>query len=259
MKKNKGFSKIGVIVGVVVVAFIAVMTVLVIDGNNRATNFSNYDFNSIIEADEHNGEIGDHVKGSADAPVLIFEYADFQCPGCSSMNPYVNQAVEEMDGKLAVVYRNYLLSYHPNATAASSAAEAAGMQGYWKPYADMLFAHQDEWEDANSSERAEIFSEYFEKVSDGKGDLEKFKEDIASENVSKKINFDMGIGKRVGVEGTPAFFVDGELIDWSTKGGSITINGKTFSWDSGLTAEGFVTLLKDITSAKLGEPTSMDK
>ena len=252
MKKKNGFSVAGVIVAVVVVALLAVATGAVIDGNNNATDFSKYDFNTVIEANKDNGNIGDHVKGSADAPVLIFEYADYQCPGCASINPRVNKIVEELDGKLAVVYRSFLLSYHQNGTAAASAAEAAGLQGYWKAYADKLFAEQAEWEYAAPSKRTELFNKYFEEVTGGKGDIDKFNSDIASEEVSKKISFDMGIGKRIDVSGTPAFYIDGQLITWGSEG-EITVNGKTFTWDSARSGDDFTKLIKDIVSAKLGK------
>ncbi|MBR2803235.1 thioredoxin domain-containing protein [Candidatus Saccharibacteria bacterium] len=250
MKKYTGFSTVAaVIIGITVAIAISVAAWLVIDGNNKATNFEEYDFYSIIEADEHNGNIGDHVKGDKNAPVIIFEYADFQCPGCASINPRVNQAVEEADGKLAVVYRNHLLSYHQNATAAASAAEAAGLQGYWKEYADELFSNQSEWEYASSSERATLFSKYFEEVTDGKGDLEKFKQDISSAQVSKKISFDMGIGKRINIPATPAFYVNGQYIDWSNQEGSaVVVNGKTISWDHALNGAEFIDILKQIAN-----------
>lgn len=254
MKNFKGFSKVGIVVTIAVVAFIGIATFLVIDGNNKATNFDNYDFYSVIAPDEHNGNIGDHVKGDKDAPVLVFEYADYQCPGCASLNPRVNQAVEELDGKLGIVYRNHLLSYHQNSTAAASAAEAAGLQGYWKEYADILFSNQSEWEYASSSERTALFDKYFTDVTDGKGDLEKFNTDLASKEVSQKISFDMGIGKRVDIGGTPAFYVDGQLIDWSNKnGGSVTVNDKVITWETTLTGEQFEDLLVRITEAKLAD------
>ena len=94
-------------------------------------------------------------------------------------------------------------------------------------------------------------------MTEGKGDMDKFNKDLASENVSKKISFDMGIGKRINVGGTPAFYVDGQLIDWgdSDKSGtdSVTVNGKTISWEGALSGEEFIKLLKDIVAAKLGE------
>lgn len=252
MKNFKGFSAIWVVLGIAIVALIGVASWAIIDGNNKATNFENYDFYSVIEPTSDNGNIGDHVKGDPNAPVLIFEYADYQCPGCASINTRVNKVVEQLDGKLAVVYRSFLLSYHQNGTAAASAAEAAGLQGYWKAYADKLFSEQSEWEYASPSERTELFNKYFTEVTNGNGDLEKFNQDIASEAVSKKIKFDMGVGRRVDVSGTPAFFIDGQLISWGSEG-SITINGKTISWDSARTGDEFIKLIKDIVEAKTAE------
>lgn len=252
MKKFTGFSIAGVVIGIIIVSILGIATYMIIDGSNKATDFNEYDFNSVIEPTKDNGNIGDHVKGDASAPVLIFEYADYQCPGCASVNPRVNKVVEELDGKLGVVYRSFLLSYHQNGTAAASAAEAAGLQGYWKPYADKLFSEQSEWEYASASERTALFDKYFEEVTEGKGDIEKFNQDIASENVSKKISFDMGIGKRVDVSGTPAFYIDGQLINWGSAG-EITINGKKISWESARSGDEFIQLIKDIVKAKLGE------
>ena len=252
MKIAKGFSVAALIICVTAVALIGIGAYLVIDGNNKATDFDDYNFYSIIEPDENNGNIGDHVKGSKDAPALIFEYADYQCPGCASINPRVNKAVEKADGKLAIVYRSFLLSYHKNGTAAASAAEAAGLQGYWKAFADKLFAEQENWEEASPSERTAIFNDYFIEVTEGKGDIDKFNQDLASKDISKKINFDMGIGRRVNVSSTPAFFVDGQEINWS-EAGEVVVNGKTISWDSGRAGDDFVKLLVDIAEAKASE------
>ncbi len=248
---KKGFSTVGVIIAIAVIAIIGIGSYIVIDGNNKATDFSQYEFYSVIAADEHNGNIGDHVKGNPDAPVKIYEYADYQCPGCASINPRVNAAVEKSNGKLAIVYRSFLLSYHQNGTAAASAAEAAGLQGYWKEYADALFANQAEWEYASASARTTYFNNYFTEVTNGKGDLNKFNEDIASDRVSKKISFDMGIGKRIDVSGTPAFYIDGQKIDWANSdGSSIVVNGQTISWGSSQGGENFTNLLLEIVDAK---------
>lgn len=258
MKKARGFSRIGVVGIVLAVALIGVAAFLVIDGNNKATDYSKYDFYSVIAPDEHNGNIGDHVKEDKDGsykgePVYIFEYADFQCPGCASMNPRINKLVDELDGKLVVVYRSDLLSYHQNSTAAASAAEAAGLQGYWREYADKLFVEQSEWEYKSGSERTTLFEKYFTEVTDGKGDINKFREDVSSDAVSKKISFDMGISKRMGIEATPAFYVDGQLITWGAKdGGSVVIDGKKITWDRNLSGEELMHIFSKIVEAKLG-------
>ena len=253
MKAKKGFSIAAVVVGLIAVALIGLTVVLNNNQGSKVDKFKEYGM-TILEPMDENGSIADHVKGDKDAPVVIFEYADYQCPGCASINPRVNSTIEKADGKLAVVYRNYLLSYHQNATAAASAAEAAGLQGYFKAYADKLFSTQADWEYASASERAELFNKYFEEVTNKKGDLTKFNQDLGSEAISKKISFDMRIGKYINVPGTPAFFIDGQFIDWgNTKGGKIVVNGKTIEWDHNLTGEEFSKLLLDIVEAKTAE------
>ncbi len=220
----------------------------IIDGNSK---MESYDYYSIIPAANDNGNIADHVKGNPEtAKLIVFEYADYQCPGCASMNTKVNKAVEQSEGKIAIVYRSFLLSYHQNGTAAASAAEAAGLQGYWKPFADLLFANQSEWEYSSPSERTEFFKSYFAEASEGKGNMEKFLTDIGSSRVKKKIDFDMEIGERINIAATPAFYTEGQLIDWS-RAGSVTINGKTISWDKSMGSEAdFIQLLNDILAAK---------
>ncbi|MDO4747429.1 MAG: hypothetical protein Q4A70_03800, partial [Candidatus Saccharibacteria bacterium] len=97
----------------------------------------------------------------------------------------------------------------------------------------------------------ELFTKYFEEVTKGEGDVEKFSEDISSEAVSKKISFDMGIGKRINIEGTPAFYIDGELIRWNEDGGMTLENGAVVEWEKPETNEGFVDIIKKIVKAKL--------
>lgn len=208
---------IGIIIGIaaVVLAGFGIHAIL----ENKAANtvdYSQYNLNSIISAEESFSGIADHVKGNADAPVLLFEYADFQCPGCSTINPYLNEILDEYGDKLGLVYRNYLLSYHQNGTAAASAAEAAGLQGYWQEYANMLFANQSIWEGASVEERGDMFVDLFRKVTNGAGDVDKFVSDMESQAVKKKIKFDMGAGDYIGVPGTPAVYLDGEKIDFSS-------------------------------------------
>lgn len=250
MKKFKGFSIAGAVAGVAVVAFIAIASFIVVDSSNKATDYNKYDFTKVIAADEHNGNIGDHVKGNPEAKAVIVEYADFQCAYCALMNSRVNALVEKLGDKVAVVYRNYLLSYHQNGTAAASAAEAAGLQGYWKQYADQLFNSQAEWQYSSGSERTALFNKYFEKASDGKGNLEQFNKDISSDRVSKKISFDMGIGQRTDISGTPTFYIQGQKFDFGNKeGGQIIINGDTYAWDQALTGEGFDKYFEEIVKA----------
>ena len=203
-----------------IIAVVAVIALFIGVGIWRAISkpdiAKNYDVNSIVSANDDNGGIADHVKGNADkAKAVIFEYADFQCSACALHNPRINKLLEEYGDDLAIVYRNYLISYHQNGTAAASAAEAAGLQGYWKEYADKLFTNQALWSSASGDERTQIFVNLFNQVTGGKGDEAKFKADMKSEAVKKKISFDTEISKNLDITGTPTFYLNGEKIDFS--------------------------------------------
>lgn len=236
---KKGISDIvaGILIALVGIAIIGGIIAAVINKKAQEIDFTKYDANTIIGANEDNGNIADHIKGNADAPVVIFEYADYQCSGCASANPRVNKLVAEYDGKLAVVYRDFLLSYHQNGTAAASAAEAAGLQGCWKEYADKLFANQSVWANASGDTRTEMFADLFESVTNGQGDREKFISDMSSAEVKKKIAFDTGISAKLDIPGTPAFFLDGERIDFS----------------GAKNEEDFLNLMRERINAKLGK------
>lgn len=199
-------KKVGIALVVIVLAFAGLV------GLSMMQNHEQYDLNAIIPASEASGNIAENIEGDPEAPVLLFEYGDYQCTACAPMNPYINDLVEEYDGKLAMVFRTYIVSYHQNGTAAASAAQAAAAQGYWKEYKDLLYTNQNEWYYSDAATRQQQFESYFTKVSDGKGDLERFREDMGSDAVAKKLNFDMGLGNHIKLQGTPMFVLDGEHI-----------------------------------------------
>ena len=209
-------KKTAIVIGAIAVVFIAFLMWAIPTRNATQIRYDQYDINALIGPNEDNGQIGDHVKGNEDAPVLLFEYADFQCSGCASVNPFVKKLVDKYEGKLGVVFRYYILSYHQNGKAAASAAEAAGLQGHWEEYGDLLFKNQNEWFSSNVNERTELYKKYFEVVTEGKGDMEQFENDLASKRVEQRVNFDTGIAEDVlDVQATPAFYLDGEFLDWS--------------------------------------------
>ena len=205
----------GVIIGLLVIAFGALVIFALKNKADSTADYNQYNADAFIAGNEYNGGIDDHVKGNKDADVLLVEYADYQCPGCASMNPRINKVLEEFGDKVGLIYRNYLLSYHQNGTAAATAAEAAAMQGYWKEYADMLFANQSTWEVADVDERGKMFADLFMNVTEGKGDLAKFQSDMEKSEIKKKLKFDQGLGDKIGISGTPAIYLNGEKIDFS--------------------------------------------
>jgi len=84
----------------------------------------------------------EHVRGSANAPVTIVEYADFQCPYCRQLHVTLQAAASE--GKIRWVYRDYPLSTHEFAFREAEAAQCAGAQGKYWEFADALYTHQAE-------------------------------------------------------------------------------------------------------------------
>lgn len=218
MDKKMDKKMIFVVLGIVAV-FAAVIGVSLWQSRSNPTDFEGYNLGEVIAADDQTGGFEEMIAGDKDAPIKIFEYGDYQCTACAPTNPYVNQIIEEYDGQVAVVFRLFIMSYHQNGTAAASAALAAAKQGYWQEYKDLLFANQNDWYYSDAATRQQQFEEYFEKVTNGKGDLEKFRKDMLSDEVKQKIAFDRGLYEKQTAadnetdQWTPMFYVGGKLID----------------------------------------------
>jgi protein-disulfide isomerase len=197
---------------------VAVLGSLIFVSQGNKADVSGADETKIIAASPDNGNIGDHVFGSKEGKTILIEYGDFQCPGCASAYPNLKEVSEEFKDELTFIFRNLpLTSIHPNARAAATAAEAAGLQGkYWGMH-DLLYENQNEWSQS-SDNRQSFFTSYAEKA--GVADIEKFKTDIASEDISKKINFDLALARKIGATSTPTILLNGESIEsnvWSNK------------------------------------------
>ena len=197
-------------------------------GTSSEIDLSKYNLVSVIPASEDNGNIADHVKGDlSTAKVIIYEYADYQCTACASFNSWLKELMSEYSSQLAIVYRVYpLTTIHPNAIAAASAVEAAGLQGYWEAYGDLLFANQAEWYYATGSKRTDYFVSYFETVTGGTGDTAQFKADMASPAVKAKLSFDKAIAESYQLDATPSFIgSDGKEINFIADGVEQTKSG----------------------------------
>lgn len=169
---------------------------------------------SIDPAQIITGTNGDHVFGNKDSKVVLFEYGDFQCPGCGGAYPQLKTITEKYKGQIAFVFRNMpLTTIHPNALAGATAAEAASLQGkYWEMH-DKLYEMQDDWSGASTSARTDIFVGY---ARDLGLDADKFKSDMVSKTVSDKIARDRAIADKLNVDSTPTVYVGSEKMDSAT-------------------------------------------
>ena len=211
--------------------------------SDNKIDYSKYDSHKIIGANEDNGNIGDHVRGKADSEVVIVEYGDLQCEYCASMMPKMTSLHEEFGDRAAFVFRNYNLSYHQNARASSAAIEAAGLQGFFWEMLEAMYANQGDWNYiTDTQKRTDTYVAIFQVATDGKGDTEKFKSDLTNPSIQKKIDFDIGLGKRIDkINGTPSFFVNGEEVS------------------AGDTLDGTKTAIKNKINAILAQNESKDE
>lgn len=205
-----------------IVITVAVLGGLVFLSRKDKADVADTDQNKIIAASTDNGNIADHVFGKKDSKVILIEYGDFQCPYCAQAHPKVKSVTEDYKDKVAFVFRNYpLATMHPNAKAAAAAAEAAGLQGkYWEIH-DKLYELQNQWQSASTDARTSQFIQYAQAI--GITDTDKFKADMSSSSVNKKINFDLALGNKAKVTGTPAFFINGKIVSQTVS--SSIING----------------------------------
>ncbi len=148
-------------------------------------------------------------KGSENSPVTLVEFADFQCPYCATAYPILEEVLKEYDGKVRFNYKHFpLISIHRNAVPAATAAEAAGLQGkFWEMYS-LLYSRQQDW--SNEPSAGKKFEEY---ASELDLDVEKFKSDMTSDALAKKIDDQRNEGISLGVNSTPTFFLNGKRIE----------------------------------------------
>jgi protein-disulfide isomerase len=150
-----------------------------------------------------------HVRGATNGKVTLIEFGDFQCPACGGYEPLVRQVVAANAQDVRIVFRNFpLTQLHPNALLAAKYAEAAALQGkFWEMH-DALYDNQKEWSGALNAK------DYFEKYGAALGlDIKKLAADALRSDIESKILAQYKEGVRLGVQGTPTFFVNGQMID----------------------------------------------
>ncbi len=158
-----------------------------------------------------------HKTGAG--PIQVVEFGDYQCPACKQAHPIMQKVLQDFDGKINFVFRNFPLEIHKNAKPAAYAAEAAAVQNkFWEMH-DKLYEHQTEWATAGNP------SEHFDKYAAEIGlDIPKFKQDSATAEIKKIVQDDLADGNSLVVQSTPTFYVDGmkaTSFDYNTLKGLI--------------------------------------
>ena len=145
----------------------------------------------------------DPIKGPKDAKVTVVEYSDFQCPFCSRGAATMTQVAEAYKDKVRIVFRDNPLPMHNRAPAAAEAAQCANEQGKFWEFHDKLFAAQTAMTDDD-----------FKKYATELGlNVETFTSCFTSGKYKADVQNDMKEGAAAGVQGTPAFFVNGRFVN----------------------------------------------
>jgi len=138
-------------------------------------------------------------RGPENAKVTIVEFSDFQCPFCGRVHDTVEKVMESYPGKVRLVFRQFPLEFHPKAPKAAEAALCANEQGQFWQYHDVLFKNQTKLEEDDLKAHAASLGL----------DGNKFADCLATGRMKKTIEEDQAAGKKAGVTGTPAFFING--------------------------------------------------
>ena len=147
----------------------------------------------------------DHSQGKTNAPWTLVEYGDYQCPSCGDAYPIVKKLQQHFGDQLRFVFRNFPLDMHPYAEHAAEAAEFAAAHGkFWEMH-DLLFEHQRDLRDAvlvKSAVQLRLSSDHL-------------KHALAAGTYAARVKTDVDSGIASGVQGTPAFYINGQQHDGS--------------------------------------------
>ncbi|HZS43477.1 MAG TPA: thioredoxin domain-containing protein [Blastocatellia bacterium] len=149
----------------------------------------------------------EHIRGRSDAPILVEEFGDFECPVCGQFYKVLKQVESEYGSQVKVVFREYpIQQIHPHALEGAHAAEAAGIQGkFWEMH-DLLYENQETW--AKETNPIQTFDTYASSLG---LDVTKFNNDMNGNVVSSRIMEDDKRRSARGVTGTPTIFIDDQL------------------------------------------------
>ena len=144
---------------------------------------------------------GSPAIGSKASAVTIVEFLDFECPYCRSVQPILKQVLEKYGSNIRFIFKNLPLDGHQNSTLAAKAAYCAGEQDRFWQYHDRLLTAK------------EITAPSIKKLATDLGlNLERFQNCIGSNNSSDVIIKDLESARRLGIESTPSFVINGNVV-----------------------------------------------
>lgn len=162
------------------------------------------DYGVVIELNQPTGHVdvgNDPRLGPEKAPVQVIEFADYECPYCQKVSEDLARLREQFGNQVSLVYKDYPLPMHPLAARAAEAARCAGVQGKFWEFHDSLFETKKlQVSDLKQEARAlKLDTASFDKCLDSGEQAAVVKKDVVE-------------GQRLGLTGTPSFFVNGHFM-----------------------------------------------
>ena len=150
--------------------------------------------------------MGEHVRGGASATLVLEEFGDFECPYCKQAFRILNALLRGHEASIRFVYRHFpSREAHPHSGMAAEAAEAAGAQGKFWEFHDLVF-----------SRPAELNRDLLVGFAQALNlDLPRFRSELEAHVYGPRVWQDFDAGRSRGLRGTPGFYLNGKFIDTS--------------------------------------------
>lgn len=140
------------------------------------------------------------------AEISLIEFSDYTCPRCRQAAPVVHSLLEQFPGRILFGYWHFpIKEMRPDAEIASEACEAAGAQGRFWEYADLMFERAPSFDEKELIKRAEELEL----------DVELFRADLSTHRYLALVQRSVEAGRAMGIRSTPSFLVNGRLVDAS--------------------------------------------
>jgi protein-disulfide isomerase len=145
----------------------------------------------------------EHIRGPIDAPVMLVEYGDFECPYCGVAYRTVKELERAYGARLCVVFRSFPLAQHPHAQGAAEAAEfATEHDAFWQLH-DLLFEHQHALDESHLLGYARDLGL----------DADELATALRERTYAGIVDDTKEGGEESGIPGTPAFFLNDVLFE----------------------------------------------
>jgi len=147
-------------------------------------------------------ELGDApVRGPETAPVTIVAFSDFECPYCERGHKTIQQVEREYGERVRVAYKAFPLDFHSHAMVAALAAKSAQEQGKFWAFHDLLFRQR-----GLDMQQIEAYAR------EAGLDMQRLQADLEALTWGSSVQRDMRQARRLGVTGTPAYFINGRFL-----------------------------------------------